>query len=57
MFVTGMLLYSCAPACYLMIPTLGPILILLLIPGYVVFSVVISCNMKSILWDTAGGVV
>jgi len=48
MIVTSMLLYDSAQACYYMIPMLRPILSLLLLAGYVVFSVVIFCKMKLI---------
>jgi len=48
MIVTSKLLYDSAHACYYMIPMLSPILSLLLLAGYIVFSVVIFCNMKLI---------
>jgi len=48
MIVTSMLQYDSAHACYYMIPMLCPILSLLLLVGYIVFSVVIFYNMKLI---------
>jgi len=40
MIVSSMLLYDSAQACFYMIPMLCPILSLLLLAGYIVFSVV-----------------
>jgi len=48
MIVSSMLLYDSAQACYYTIPMLCPILSLLLLAGYIVFSVLMFCNMKLI---------